>query len=234
MSVRRQTSTPDADDLAEVPFIDETERAESAWLLARQEDPGAAAPSPPIASDYAELEDLLHTLPTGAPDHSWHDDVLRAASPAALPSRPWWRRKPGWTGVAALAAVAAVVVLVRPSRAPAELEVAIRHVSGARADSEVVVGDRIVVSARPGTGADLRIFRSDGTPVARCPGGAGCRIPAPGEYILEATLDAPVRYHVVLVTGMSRALPLSTMDTFIDAARAADAHIVMDPPIDVH
>ena len=234
MSGRKQTSTPQADDPSEAPFIDEMERAESTWLLTRQDDPGAAPPSSKIASEYVELEGLLHTLPTGSPDQSWHDDVLRAASPSARRSRQWWGSRAGWTGVAALVAVAAVVVLVRRPRAPAELEVAIRHVNGARGDSEVVVGDHAVVSARPGTAADLRVFRYDGTLVARCPDGTGCRIPAPGQYILEVPLDAPVRYHVVLVTGMSRALPLSTMDTYIDAARAADAHIVMYPPIDVH
>src|SRR5262245_3938850 len=85
MSERKRSADPEADDLAEAPFLDELERAESAWLRARESDPHAPAPSLKIASEYAELEDLLGRLPSAPADESWHDEVLRAAS-ASTPS----------------------------------------------------------------------------------------------------------------------------------------------------
>ena len=63
-----------------VPFSADVAQAEASWLLAREIDPGAPAPSPQIAADYAELEELLGSLPSGPCDASWHDDVLRAVS----------------------------------------------------------------------------------------------------------------------------------------------------------
>lgn len=67
------------------PPEDERVRAEAEWLLARESNPEAPPPSAQAASDYAELEDLLRTLPEGPPDDSWHAEVLRqlAATPAA-------------------------------------------------------------------------------------------------------------------------------------------------------
>jgi hypothetical protein len=76
------------DDLVDAPFIDDDERAESEWLLARDHDPAAQAPSSMLASDYAELEGLLGNLPAGVADESWHEDVLRAAVSSAPASRP--------------------------------------------------------------------------------------------------------------------------------------------------
>jgi hypothetical protein len=63
----------------DAPFVDDEERAESAWLLARDDHPTASAPSPRIASDYAEIEALLHELPSGHRDDTWHAAVLAAA-----------------------------------------------------------------------------------------------------------------------------------------------------------
>ena len=75
------------DDLIDAPFIDGDERAESEWLLARDSDPAARAPSSEIASDYAEIDDLLGDLSTGISDEIWHGEVLRAA--AASVRSPW-------------------------------------------------------------------------------------------------------------------------------------------------
>jgi hypothetical protein len=78
------------DDFVDAPFIDDDERAESEWLLARDNDPDARAPSSEIASDYAEIEDLLGNLPTGIADEVWHDEVLRAAiASAPSPGDNW-------------------------------------------------------------------------------------------------------------------------------------------------
>ncbi|HWO18789.1 MAG TPA: hypothetical protein VNO30_08430 [Kofleriaceae bacterium] len=78
-----QADPDDPDDLADAPFIDDPERAEAAWLLARENDPGAPAPSPELARAHAELGDLLGDLPIGAPDQSWQAEVLRQATAAA-------------------------------------------------------------------------------------------------------------------------------------------------------
>jgi len=237
MSPRRRDAAAQADDLADAPFLDDAERAESEWLFARENDPLAPAPSAKIASDYAEIEDLLGTLPSGVSDERWHHEVLRAASSSASPSRPGWRRTAvRWAMGGAFVAAAAVAVLVLIPRAPAaELEVAIRHGDPTRGDvKEVVVGDHLVVTARPREAGDLRVYRSDGTLVARCPHGPACAPSAQGEYTIELTLDAPVQYQVILVVGMGDALTSGTIDAYLDAAGAASARIVRYQPIDVH
>jgi hypothetical protein len=129
---------------------------------------------------------------------------------------------------------AAVVVWLLPSRPPGELDVAILHIDKTRDLNEVAVGDRLVVKAQPRGAGELRVFRSGGTLVARCPDGPGCTASAHGAHTLELTLDAPVQYHVVLVVGMADTSPEATMDAYLDAARASHARIVMYPPINVH
>lgn len=231
------------DDLAEAQFLHPTERAESEWLLAREHDPRAPPPSPEIAADYAVIEDLLGSLPAGPSDEGWQEDVWRALSasirPASTPlastvSPPWWRTPVSrWSMGGALVAAAAVIVLILLPRAP-ELEVTTSHIGAMRgASDEVVVGDHLVVTARPREVGDLRVYRSDGMLVARCPNGPGCRNGSREEQTIEITLDAPVQYQVILVDG-GNALPDGAMDAYVDAARAANARIIMYPPIDVH
>jgi hypothetical protein len=119
-------------------------------------------------------------------------------------------------------------------RAPA-LEVAVCHVGATRGDpDEAVVGDHLVVTARPREAGDLRVYRSDGALVARCPDGPGCRGGSDGAQTLEITLDAPVQYQVILVDGVSAALPDGAMDAYVSAASAANARIIVCSPIDVH
>lgn len=237
MTRRPPDGAPDADD-AGAALLDDAQRAEAAWLIARDRDPTAPPPSAQIARDYAEIEDLLGRLP-GPPDEGWHDEVLRAASSVTSPSQP--RRAPFRRSHIATAAVAAVLVAsialwLRPPRAPdAELEVAIRHTDQPRGDSrETVVGDQLVVTAHPHGSGDLRIFRSDGTQVARCPGSPACKTSTPRELALQLRLDAPVRYHVILIVGMNDGVPDCTMNTYLDAAHSAHARVVQYAPIDVH
>ena len=218
------------------PFIrDDAERAESEWLLARENDPSASPPSPEIAADYAELEDLLASLPSGPPDDHWQDQVLQAAR--ALSSRPWWRTAIcQWLlgGTLTTAVAAAVVVWMLLPPAP-ELAVAVRHLRKTRSTpGEVVVGDQLVVTARPQTVGDLRVYRSDGPLVARCPNGPGCRSGSRGEQTIEITLDAPVQYQVILVDGTNDAPPDGLIDVYLEAAYAVKARVIRYPPISVH
>ena len=218
------------------PFINDLDRAESEWLLAREVDPSAPAPSSEIAADYAEIEDLLATLSSGSYDESWHEDVLRAISAATLPSQPWWRMTVSrWVMSGALAMAAAVIVWLLLPRGP-ELEVVVRHIGITRsAPGEVVVGDHLVVTARPHGAGDLRIYRSDdGKLVARCPNGPGCRGGSHGAQTIDIRLDAPVPYQVILVDGVTEALPDGDMDGYLRAASAANADVIRYPPIDVH
>lgn len=214
----------------DLPVLHDADQVEVEWLLARERDPGAPAPSPSIAADYAELEDLLGNVPLECPQDSWHDDVLRAASAAAP---PWWRSA-GVRGVLAGAAiVAAAVWVLRPE--PPELEVTVHHLGTTRSSpDETVVGDRLVVTARPREAGDLRVYGSDGTLAARCPNGPGCTPGSDGAQTIEITLDAPVLYRVILVDGASHASPYRSMDEYLDAARAAHARITLHAPIDVH
>jgi hypothetical protein len=233
---KKRGNSPEAIDLADVPFLNDAERAESEWLLARDNDPGVPPPSPAIASDYADLENLLRNLPPGSSDERWQDEVLRIASSSAAPRHPWWRRAGAkWTAGGGLVAVAAAILLVLLPRTRPELEVAIRHGGEARGDSgDVVVGDHLIVTVQPCEVCDLRIFRSDGSVVARCPNGPACRAEVTGEYFVDVSLDAPVQYQVVLVVGVTGLLSDGRMDAYIDAARAAHARITFYPPINVH
>ena len=93
MSTRKWLVAGAAGDLADVPFLDDAERAESRWLIgARGATPARRHPSAKLAADYAELEDLLGNLPLGASDESWQDEVLRTGLRLGTPLRPWWRR----------------------------------------------------------------------------------------------------------------------------------------------
>jgi len=245
MTERYKQTGARTDDLADPPPGSDAERAESAWLLARDHDPFAPAPSPQIAGEYGEIEDLLRTLPPG-PDDGWQAEVLRAASALAPSSRP--RRRASrvlWGMGGAIAAVAVVVVVVlHPRPAGDELDVAIRHVDKTRGDSgQVVIGDQLIVRAPaapderdprdPRAQRALRVFRS-GAPVAWCPGGPGCTTAHDGAQVIDLTLDAPVRYQVLLVVGMPQRPRDDTLEAYLDAARAANARIVAHEPIDVH
>jgi hypothetical protein len=224
------------DDLDNEPFVDDEERAECAWLLARDDDPAAPPPSPEIASDYAEIEELLGDLPIERADAPWHDRVLKRAArgPVASPRQSGWPRKGLLWGTAAGLVATAAIALVMVGRSPDELVVEVRPIGGSRgAAGEVVIGDHLVATARPGGAADLRIYRSDGDLVARCPGGRGCR-GVQGDYTIDVELDAPARYQVILVVGAPGPLPIGTLDAYLDAATAAHAHIVRYRPIDVN
>jgi hypothetical protein len=239
MSTRKWLVAGAAGDLADVPFLDDAERAESRWLLAREVDPSAPAPSSELAADYAELEDLLGSLSSGASDERWQAEVLRIVSASAPQLQPWWRRAIfRWAMGGALAVAATFVVWIRLPRDPEpepELEVALRHTSATRsAPDEHVVGDHLVVTARPRDAGDLRVYRADGTLVARCPNGPGCRGEAHGAQIIDIPLDAPGQYQVILVDGVSDAPPDAAMDVYLAAARAANARMIPYPPIDVH
>jgi hypothetical protein len=218
-----------------MPFTSDAKRAESAWLLAREHDPTALAPTSEIAADYAQIEDLLGSLPSGPSDGAWHAELLRAASVSARRSRPWWRRRPSWwvMGGAFAAATAAIVALwISLPRSP--LQVAIHPTRVNRnAPDEVAVGDQLIVTARPRKAGDLRVYRSDGKLIARCPNGSGCRAGSHGEQIIEITLDAPAQYQVILVDDVSDALPDGAMDVYVDAAGAANARVTKRS-IDVH
>lgn len=256
MSPRMRAPARDAEDLANAPFRNDAGRTESEWLLVSDRDPNAPPPSQRIARDYEHLEDLLGSLPVGPPDESWHDEVLKAASSLATSRLPL-RRRPvfKWAfGGALLAAASFTAILLLPR--PAELQVSIRHGNNnyaneakllkepirhgneARAAGETVVGDRLVVEARPKDGAgDLRVFQANGTPVAKCPKGPGCRVTTGEHYVIDLTLEKPVQYQVILVVGdgavVSR-LPDGPMSAYLKAANAADVRIVMHRPIDVH
>jgi hypothetical protein len=242
MSDRKRGVPTDSDDLGKAPFLDEAERTEFEWLLARDSDPDAPAPSSAIARNYAELEELLATLPSQVSDDRWQQEVMQAASKSTPALAAWsYRRMVRWTSGVAVAVAAAAALALWPcgTASPRELEVAIVHadqrrsdVDPKRGDGSAVLGDHLVVTARTSGLTDLRVYRSDGKLVARCPDGPGCRTPLQGEYTIDVELDAPVEYRVILAVGMSDAT-VTEKDAYLEAARVAKARVVTYPPISV-
>lgn len=247
--------------------MDEEARAEAEWLLAKESSPDAAAPSAELAKQHEELSHLLATLPAGKSDERRHAAVLervaaaraakRAAndassassasrpsspSPAAPAPRAWWRRPAarGAAGALAIAAAAALWVNLKPKRppAPSEIHLAVYHQEQVRSSpDEIAVGDRLIVKAKPRGRGEVRVFRSDGTEVGRCPGSPTCAMSADGQLTLEVSLDSPVQYRAIFVVGVEPAAlapPGASMNAYLEAARAADAEFVLPQPIDVH
>jgi hypothetical protein len=226
------------DDLTAQAYSDADERTESEWLLARERDPAAPPPSAKIASDYAELEELLGDLPAGSTDERWHDEVLqvvRSAPRAPAPRAPqlrWYRSFLKWLLGGGLVAAAALSLLALFLRVPTELDVAIRHGDAtSRGTDEVSVGDHVIVTAQPRGPGDLRIYRSSRILVARCPTGPACRVSPDGAYTIDVALDAPVQYQVVLVVGTIDAspggTPSGTIDAYLSAAGATSARVIV-------
>jgi RNA polymerase sigma factor (sigma-70 family) len=178
---------------------------------------------------HAQVEELLGELPAFPVFDSWHDEVLSAAS--RLERRRALKRWAWRGGAVAVVAVAVVVVAMawpRPEPKP-ELEVVIRHTITTRGDAQQAsVGDRLVVVARSGSPGDLRVYRGErDVLVARCPRGPDCTtLPgSSGEQTIEITLDVPAHYEVIFVVGAWGELPETSLDAYLDAARAANARI---------
>jgi len=237
MSAHKPRAT--AADPIDWPFLDDAERAESAWLLARDADPAAPAPSPQLPSEYDELEGLLADLPSVSSDKSWQEAVLNAGlAPPRPPHRAAWKWAAGGAALTTAAAIAVIALWPRPEAD--ELEWVTRRNGSVRSSKDdVTVGDRLIVTARPQGNGELRVYRGDGVLVARCPRGPGCQGSTrdagdAGKQVIEITLDAPVQYHLILAIGDVEALPELSLNTYVDAARAAGARIVTSSAIDVH
>lgn len=169
-------------------------------------------------------------------------------SPSSSPSastapRAWWRRPAvQWSLGGAMAAAAAVALWLnlgpkRPAE-PSEIHLAVYHQGAVRSSpDEIAVGDRLIVKAKPRGRGEVRVFRSDGTEVGRCPGSPTCTTGADGALTLEVSLDSPLQYRAIFVIGVEPAAlapPGAAMNAYLEAARAADAELVLPQPIDVH
>jgi hypothetical protein len=202
------------------------EDAESAWLRARRQDPGAPPPSPALVRAHAQLESLLGNLPPIRADDSWHDDVLKAAIRAH--QRTTRRR---WTATVLGAAAVVSAIWLWPARRPREpwLDVQIDHPNGPTrgAGGEAAIGDLLIVRAQLEPGSDLRVYRDRTDVLARCPHGPGCRSSGANadDPLIHLALDVPGEYDVLLVAGADGPLPDGPMDTFLAAARNTNARI---------
>ena len=197
--------------------------AESAWLRARRNDPGAPPPSPALVRAHAQLESMLGNLAPMRVDDSWHDDVLKAAIRAH--QRTTRRR---WAAtVLGAAVVSAIWLWPAPRPHEPKLEVEIEHPRGPTrgGGGEAAIGDRLVVRAELEPGSDLRVYRDRTDILARCPQGPGCLGSGADELQIELVLELPGEYDVVLVAGAGRALPDGPMDGFLAEARTAKARI---------
>jgi hypothetical protein len=231
MSPRQRSDSDIGEDPTDEPVADD-ERAEVEWLLAKAIDPNAPAPSPQLASEHAELEALLTSLPDGPEDESWHEAVLQKAraSLASGSSAPaWWHRR--WLQASiggGLVAVAALALWILLPPKPATLEVTVQRMGNTRAGAnEVSVGDLVLAKANPRGIGDLRVFRPDGQLFTKCPGGQGC-VAAHEHLSIQFTPDTVGAYRVILASGMNHPLTEpsdSSLNAYIESARAARADI---------
>jgi hypothetical protein len=231
MSDRKHTADTETDAAVDLPFPDAAMRAESEWLIERDRNPGAPAPSPAIAREYAEIEDLLHAMPPGLSDPSWQDDVLREAAASAAPTRRS-RRRAAWLVAGGLVpAAAAAVFWLRPAAAQ-NLTVEFQKVAVTRSDpNEHVVGDRLTVHARSRGAGDLRIYRDGGVLVAKCPNGGAVCTATTDHYTIELTFKVPGHYEVYFAPISGAPEP---KDEFINAVIEAKLQLDNSHEFAVH
>lgn len=202
---------------------------EARWLMAREADPSAPAPSAQTASEYAELHELLTSLPDAAGNDGWQQALLKQlrTTPPAAPEPPWWRRRwVSWSAAGVLMAAAALTLwwLSRPAGPTLEV-ITISRLD--KRTEEIAVGDRLVVIARPRGTADLRVFRASGELVAGCPAGPACTSASADELRIELILDAPDHYQVILARGPRQPIVADTLNEYVDGSRAAGASLTI-------
>jgi hypothetical protein len=246
----RDLESGDSGNSVDQPASDASERAEAEWLLARETNPAAPAPSPQAAAEYVELEHMLATLPDPRSDHSWHDEVLKKAlaspdevkgemlRPTPAARRAWWKRSATrWGGGAAAAAAAAAAAIVvvglraekRTSREESEVAVAPSYEGGVRGDSERLSG----ISAS-GPKGELRVFRkasltATGYLVARCvPSEVRCKEKG-NELVLSISLEEPGYYYVVSADRAVTGADDATLEEFQQAARRQGLKVRTSP-----
>lgn len=242
MSEPTPNGEPAPSDLTDAPGVSEEERAESAWLIARDKDPNALPPNARIANAYAEIETLLGSLPAPAEDDGWQTEVLDLA----MRQR---RRRRGIQRVAWVAATATVVVcilllvsqprseLIALTKEAPELDLALRPGKSRRAEGPTAsVGDHLIVKALSDGRAELRVYHNEQTLLARCPAGPGCVSVTKQELAIDVELKAPGTYQIILILGLDDSVSTdqtSAYGAYVDAAMAAKARIVMHSPLKV-
>jgi hypothetical protein len=234
------------------------ERAESDWLLARDLDPAAPAPTPEIEEAYARLASLLASDPIEPDRDGWQEAALAAmrAEPAAASAiaapgpvvpargprsyRPHWQRYALAAGAMAAAGLGLYLV-VRPAKVAQDdqLAIAIVRADRPRGDSIVdpdgskaLVGDRRILTMRPRGDTELRVYQGPRTIVLRCPGAPGCGM-NDREWKVDVALSAPVPHYIVVVDGAVQAPATATLDEYLAAARSVRARVRTQQTIDV-
>lgn len=212
------------DDDTEHEALREGERAEYEWLMARDADASAPAPSEAVARDYQRLEHMLATLPDD-PDAAWQEGLLDRirGTQAVAPIRAARKRPTWWLGLgggAVAVAVLAVVILLPPSKAqlspdrlPAELLFSRGGAVRGDADGHHI-GDVISTPDRP-LSTDLRLYGPDGAMVAHCPDGIGCVRKADQQH-LEYVVRTRGR-HVFVKTEQAHPDLPKLLDDYLDA-----------------
>lgn len=232
------------DDLSGLPFSNEEERAEFDWLVARETDPDAPAPTARTAAEYADLENWLGDIPSPPLDDAWHDQVLHRARDMSMPSEPRHARG-RWVAVGAgLAAAAVILMIMRPApdrpktdalAESASFEItpqqtrgdtgAARYVVGVHTHVRAAVESRLVIK-RPLPAEDVRLYEGEAL-VARCPDSVPCHKDEAGERI-DYVFAATGRYTLIVIGGpgqndLPTTLPLAELKS---AAGRAHRHLV--------
>lgn len=234
----------ETEDLSTLPFLNDAERAEHDWLIARETDPDAPAPSAKAAAEYDHLEGMLRTLPEPALSDRWRDSLMqraRASKTNGPPVATGPRRAVRW-GIAAtgLAAAATIVLVLRAPPDGPTAPYAIMSQGGKRGgDAPGVhwgakrahVGDHVRSEPLSSTRRATRLYRMGETRelLAACPGGRACG----RDDQFKLMLDRPGRYifFQVMNTTQSLAAAPDDIEQFQEAAKAAGGTV---QPSEIH
>jgi hypothetical protein len=222
-----------------------TDSNDEAWLLARQRGEPAEVPVDDARqASYGRLENLIAQLPEVEPPAGWQARAFQAlpleTAPSSTVGKASNRRRLIFAALAA--GLVAVAVGAWQFQKPAathldrELWVEVIPSELIHRGTVAQVGDVLNVSSSVATD-ELRLYRADGSLVARCRGASDCvASQTQGQTIstLAWKALAPGRYRAVSLRGAP--IPEPTGDGLEADLQAADAAGIVSasaPPIEI-
>jgi hypothetical protein len=211
---------------------------DEAWVLAKEA--GVAPPTIDAAraAQYELLKTLLAEEEKAEPPKGWEARLMTALPADALPKSRRLRGS-GLVAVAAVGLAAAVVLMVNRQRSDDAFEprltLGVLRGEDPHRGPTAAVGDSLELKLEVGAQGELRLYRTSGELVARCPGDQRCRESSVDHHrilTLVFQLTEPETYRAV---GLSQALGPSSagLDADLSASTRKGLTVTTLPPIEV-